>query len=185
MSRPPDNPTARVFFALWPTVAESGALAAWQVSLKQLCGGRAMRGETLHLTLVFIGGIERPRLEALRLAAQEVSVESFELCFDRAHYWGRNKIVYASPDQVPPQLARLVNALEQSLAKHGFKFDERERNPHITLLRNARGTDVELKVVQPVTWQARDFALVESVPQGALMGYRVLDRFPLERTGCA
>jgi 2'-5' RNA ligase len=58
MDHSPDNPTARVFFALWPTPAESAQLAAWQAPLKSLCGGRAMRGETLHNTLAFIGDVD-------------------------------------------------------------------------------------------------------------------------------
>lgn len=88
MSYSSDNPIARVFFALWPSVEESGALAAWQVLLKDLCGGRAVRAETLHATLVFIGEIKQARLEALQLAAQEVVAESFELRFEKARYWG-------------------------------------------------------------------------------------------------
>ncbi len=183
MSQPPDKPTARVFFALWPTEAESGALAAWQMPLKQLCGGRAVLGKTLHLTLAFLGGIEQIRLESLIRAAQEVRTEDFELCFDGAHFWGRNHIVYAAPDHVPPQLVRLTGALEQSLDTHGFKFDQHEFKPHITLLRNARGTNAELNVMQPVHWQVMDFALAESVPQGGVMGYRVLARFPLKTGG--
>ena len=73
MNHPSDNPTARVFFALWPAAIESAQLAAWQAPLKRLCGGRAMRGETLHNTLVFIGEVELYGLEVLQLAAQEVS----------------------------------------------------------------------------------------------------------------
>jgi len=58
MNRPSDKPTARVFFALWPKPAESKHLAAWQAPLERLCGGRAMRSETLHNTLVFIGDVD-------------------------------------------------------------------------------------------------------------------------------
>lgn len=142
-----------------------------------------MRSETLHLTLVFIGGIERTRFESLRHAAQEVSTEGFELCFDRAHYWGRNHLVFAAPDPVPPPLGRLLGALEQALAMHGFTFDEREHKPHITLLRNAQWTAAALNVMPQVCWWIQDFALVESVPQDGMMGYRVLARFPLKTAG--
>ncbi|MDO8263236.1 MAG: RNA 2',3'-cyclic phosphodiesterase [Gallionella sp.] len=183
MEHPSDNLNARVFFALWPTIAESGALAAWQAPLKHLCGGRAMRGETLHATLVFIGGIEQARLEALQLAAQEVGAEGFDLCFDEARYWGHNHIVYAAPDLVPQQLAQLVGALEQRLTRHYFKFDRREHKPHITLLRNARWTDAALPAMQPVCWQIMDFALVQSAHQEGLADYRVLARFPLGSSG--
>ncbi len=176
-------PAARVFFALWPRAAERDHLAAWQTPLKQLCGGRAMRGKTLHNTLVFIGAVEQSRLEALRLAALEVSSESFELCFDTARYWGHNHIVYAAPEYLPQQLAQLVGDLEQSLVRHRFKFDIRVYKPHVTLLRNARWTDAPLPAMQSACWQVDDFTLVESVPQDGLAVYRVLARFPLRSGG--
>ncbi|MBI2285904.1 MAG: RNA 2',3'-cyclic phosphodiesterase [Nitrosomonadales bacterium] len=182
MNHPPDNPTARVFFALWPAATESAQLAAWQAPLKRLCGGRAMRGETLHNTLAFIGDVELYALEALQLAAQEVSGEGFELCFNDARYWGHNHIVYAAPHHVPRQLVNLADALGQRLDAHRFQFDRRAYKPHVTLLRNARWSDTPLPAMQPVCWQVGDFALMQSVPQDGLTDYRVLARFPL-RTG--
>lgn len=183
MSRPSDNPAARVFFALWPKAAESKQLAAWQVPLKRLCGGRAMRGETLHNTLVFVGNVESYGLEVLQLAAQEVSGEGFELCFDEARYWGHNHIVYAAPRHVPQQLLQLVDALGRRLVAHRFEFDRRTYKPHVTLLRNARWSDTALPAMQPVSWQMGDFALVQSVPREGLTDYRVLARFPLSPCG--
>ena len=145
--------TVRVFFALWPTAAEYGQIGAWQKPLMNLAGGRAMRTDMLHATLVFVGAIGQSRLEALQLAAQEVDAAEFELCFDEARYWGHNHIVYAAPKRVPQQLVQLVGALEQRLAAHHFKFDQREHKPHITLLRNARWS-APLPVMPPVRWQS-------------------------------
>ena len=179
MSIPSDQCSARVFFALWPSAPERDRLAVWLTPLQRLCGGRAMRGETLHNTLVFIGEVEKYELEALQLAAQEVSAESFELCFDEARYWGHNHIVYAAPSKVPQQLALLVSELEQHLALHHFKFDRREYKPHVTLLRNAHWTDVRLPKCCRLRWQISDFALVQSLSHGGLASYRVLARFPL------
>lgn len=142
-----------------------------------------MRGETLHTTLVFVGELERSRLEALQLAAQEVDGERFALCFDEARYWGHNHIAYAAPRHVPQQLARLVGALEQRLARHHFKFDRREYKPHVTLLRNAQWSDTPLPEMRRVCWQARDFALLQSVQQDGVASYRVLARFPLASGG--
>ena len=183
MSHTSDKPSARVFFALWPKAAESGQLAAWQAQLKRLCGGRAMRGETLHNTLAFIGDVELYGLEVLQLAAQEVSGEGFELCFDEARYWGHNHIVYAAPRHVPPQLLNLADALGRRLDAHRFQFDRRDYKPHVTLLRNAHGSDTPLPALPPVSWQVEDFALVRSVPRDGLTDYRVLARFPLNPGG--
>lgn len=179
MERLTDNRSVRVFFALWPTAAERDLLGTWQKPLVKLAGGRVMRVDMLHATLVFIGAIEPARLEVLQLAAQEVDAPGFELCFDEACYWGHNHIVYAAPKRVPQQLAQLVGALEQRLAAHRFEFDQREYKPHITLLRNARWSDAPLPAMQPACWRINDFALVQSAQQQGAPGYRVLARFPL------
>lgn len=171
--------SARVFFALWPDDAGRAALAAWQPALHKLCGGRSMRADVLHATLVFLGDVVPHRLEALQLAAQEVEGASFDLAFDVAHYWGHNHIVFAAPHIVPPQLAQLVQALEQRLSKHRFHFDQRPFKPHITLLRHAQWSDAPLPEMQRVVWRIRDFALVQSVPDEEGANYQVLARFPL------
>lgn len=176
---PADKPTARVFFALWPTATESRQLVGWQTPLHHLCGGRTMRRETLHSTLVFLGEIESSRLEALQLAAQEVSGKSFELCFDTARYWGHNHIVYATASHLPQPLLQLADALAQQLKRHRFKFDQRDYTLHTTLSRNARWTDAPLPTMQPVRWQVKDFVLVQSVARDEGVDYRVLVRFPL------
>ena len=155
------------------------ALAAWQPSLHELCGGRAMRADTLHSTLVFLGDVVQHRLEALQLAAQEVEGESFELALDAARYWGHNHIVYAAPRAVPPQLTQLVHDLEQRLSTHRFRFDKREYKPHVTLLRHAQWSDDPLPEMRPVVWQASSFALVQSAPDEQGANYRVLARFSL------
>lgn len=179
MSNQADYSFVKVFFALWPSATERGHLAEWQEPLQHLCGGRSMRGEMLHNTLVFIGNVKQSRLEALQLAAQEVNGNALELRFDAAHYWGHNHIVYASPSHVPQQLVQLVSTLEQSLVRHRFKIEQREYKPHVTLLRNARWTDAPLPDMRPVRWQIKDFALVQSAQQDGQSNYRVLATFPL------
>jgi len=82
------NMTARVFFALWPNDAEHAALAAWQLPLKKLCGGRQLPAANLHNTLVLLGDAQLDRLEALQLAAQEVNGAEFLLAFDIARTGG-------------------------------------------------------------------------------------------------
>ena len=179
MSHRPDRSSIKVFFALWPAAEERMRLAEWQKPLKLLCGGRAMRNENLHNTLVFIGNIARSRLVSLQLAAQEVNGESFGLTYDVSRYWGHNHIVYAAPAKLPRQLTQLVMALQQNLLTHGFYFDLREYRPHVTLLRNAHWTDAPLPEMQPVYWQVKDFVLVQSEQHEGHSGYRVLSRFPL------
>lgn len=153
----------RLFFALWPGDAGRAAITRWQAPLGKLCGGRAMRPETLHCTLVFLGKVDEQRLEALKLAAAEVAFRPFRLEFARAGYWGHNHIVYAAPATTPPPLAGLVGDLETSLRRHRFRFDRRPYTPHVTLLRNTRWSDAPLPPMPAVRWQVRRYALVQSL----------------------
>lgn len=173
----------RVFFALWPQAAQRAALAAWQAPLKKLCGGKAMRADTLHSTLVFLGDVAPHRLEALQLAAREVAVAPFEVCFDVARYWGHNHIAYAAPDEVPELLRQLVSELEQKLRRHRFRFDRRSYQPHVTLLRHARWDDHPLPMPPAVRWRVREFVLVQSLTDENGARYEVLARFPLVGPG--
>ena len=169
--------SVRVFFALWPKREVSAALAAWQSRLQSLCGGLPMRADSLHTTLSFLGEIDATRLEALKLAAQEVTLEPFELCFDMARYWGHNHIAYAAPSQVPMRLLRLVDELERRLSKHRFHFERRHYKPHVTLLRHAQWTDEALPELPVVVWQVGDFVLVRSMRDEQGTHYEVLARF--------
>ena len=174
-------PTLRLFFALWPSSAECAALSAWHSPLRKLCGGRVMRTDTLHSTLVFLGEVEKARLQALRQAAQETKAGRFELKLTSAHYWGHNHIVYAAPDATPPQLAELVQGLESALRTYHFNFDKRPYKPHVTLLRNAHWNDVPLPPLPVVHWKFNDFVLVQSLrDEDGTPHYEVLARFPLK-----
>lgn len=176
------NKSERVFFALWPNAGERAALAAWQPALRAACGGKAMRTDTLHVTLVFLGNVAQHRLEALQLAAQEVQGNTFDLSLDIAQYWGHNHIVYAAPRVIPQPLTHLAHKLEQRLTAHRFHFDKRpEYKPHATLLRHARWNDAPLPEMRAVIWRPREFVLVRSLSDEQGAHYEVLARFPLQR----
>jgi 2'-5' RNA ligase len=174
------NNPARVFFALWPNAVERNQLAAWQIPLKSLCGGRVMRADTLHNTLIFIGDIQSDRLALLRQTAEKTDIPGFDLNFDQVRYWNHNHIVYATPSSVPENLTKLVGTLATNLSAQGFKFDRREYCPHVTLLRNAHFNAESLPVLTPVQWKIREFALVQSLHREEKTDYPILARFPLK-----
>jgi 2'-5' RNA ligase len=167
----------RLFFALWPAEAEQAALAAWQTPLHKICGGRIMRPDTLHATLVFLGEVAADRLESVRVAAQETDFRAFELVLAQAHYWKHNHIVYATPDMIPPPLSELVAGLQRNLRKHRFQFENRPYKPHVTLLRDAQWGRDALPPMPAVRWQVKDFVLVRSMNDGHGARYEALARF--------
>ncbi|MDP2761077.1 MAG: RNA 2',3'-cyclic phosphodiesterase [Sideroxyarcus sp.] len=171
----------RLFFALCPNAAERAALAAWQAPLQELCGGKVMRPDILHCTLVFLGEVAEQHVQALCLAAREVDFHSFELDLTTAHFWGHNHIVYAAPDAVPPALNTLVFNLECALRKQRFRLERHPYQPHVTLLRHALWSDAPLPVLPRVRWQINDFALVQSLSDEQGAHYKLLSHFPVQR----
>lgn len=169
---------ARLFFAAWPTPEVQRSLGEVARALQRECGGRAVPVLNIHLTLVFLGNVERafqPRLEALAAA---VTASRFELRVGRVAYWRHNRIVWAGVEESPEALRALVARLEQALAGVGWRLDQRPYSPHITLLRNARRAPAA-DHASAVTWPVADFALVESVQRERARAYAVLRKWPL------
>ena len=63
--------TVRLFFALWPSPPLAASLAGWAQQARLTCGGRAMRTETLHLTLAFLGPVDAALADELAAATPE------------------------------------------------------------------------------------------------------------------
>ncbi len=171
--------TARVFFALWPTPDERGKFCTWQQMLQAQCGGRIMRPETLHVTLVFLGEVPANRMPTLLSLAEKISTGCFQLYFDEVKYWEHNHILYAATDTVPTALICLVQELELRLTLNQFAFDQREYHPHVTLLRNVPPLTFVPQQEPKIEWNNHYFVLLQSNSNGGVAHYRILGRYPL------
>ena len=170
---------ARVFFALWPDEAVRGELARAARALHAACGGRVARPENVHLTLVFLGDVERGRLDALREAASAVRAPAHDLPLERFGWFRRNRVAWAGPERTPAETLELVHGLEAALKQARFAFDARPYEAHITLLRKAEcGKD--LPKIAPIRWAAREFVLVESELNAGGSIYRITGRWALQ-----
>lgn len=172
----------RVFFAIWPDETALEKLSALAQAGGKLCGGRAMRPDSLHMTLVFIGAASPGQLECLKEAAAGVNAAPFEMVIDRLGWWPHNRILWAGCHAVPSGERRLYDGLVQSIVAKGFQPDARPHVPHVTLVRHGHG--VSLPDLQtPIRWWVREFSLVESFLQPSGARYRVLERWSL-RSEC-
>lgn len=170
-------PAARLFFALWPDAAAAAALHAHARALQPACGGRVTRRGALHLTLVFLGAVDRARLAPIEAAAAACRAPGFTLELTETGGWRRTGVVWAAPATVPPALPALVAALEGALAAVGCAFDRRVFTPHVTLLREARPP--ASAPLLAVAWPVRGFTLVESLREAGGPRYVVRARFAL------
>ena len=166
-----------MFFALWPEPDVSDRLAAAARAAQVRCGGRLMRRETVHLTLVFVGDVAEPAVEILRRAASKVHAARFCLNLDRLGCWRHNGIVWAGCAASPP-LVELAARLAGNLSGSGLPLAQREFAPHLTLLRNARCA--ALPALAAIDWPVTEFVLVESRRSAAGAAYDVIGRWPLK-----
>lgn len=178
MSLTPAVRPARLFFALWPDAAARARLSAWAGIAHAAVGGRMTAAANLHVTLFFLGAVERARIAALEAAAETVAGPPFALTFDRVGYWRHNRIVWAGAQASPPALIALEASLRSALARAGWAGDDRPYQPHVTLVRNAVRRPAAL-TLEPYTLAVREFVLVESEPDGGGVRYVVRRCWPL------
>lgn len=172
----------RLFFALWPAEDVRERLAAAARSAQALRGGRAMRAETLHLTLAFIGAFPRGRLAELLALAAGIEVEGFGFCLDRLGAWERKRLLWAGCSAPVEALGRLADRLAARLVDAGVVGGKPAFTPHVTLVRKAR-PEGGLPCLEPIVWAVRDFVLVRSVLSAKGADYEVVGRWPSAQPG--
>lgn len=141
------------------------------------CGGRAVRGANIHLTLAFLGAVPASRIAALSTIASGIAAASFTLDLDRTGYWRHNRVVWVGVRQCPLPLRQLAGALAESMRANGFRHETRDYVPHITLLRDARRGPAS-PMPAPLAWQVSNFVLVRSTPGTASSEYEIIGRWP-------
>jgi 2'-5' RNA ligase len=91
------------------------------VELAGPTGGRALSAANLHLTVGFIGMIDRARLAALRAVGElaRAGVAPFRLRLDRIGRFARARVAWAGVSVLPPELQRLHDELGEGCRSAG------------------------------------------------------------------
>ncbi len=163
--------TVRLFFALWPDASATEKMHRLARDHIDQYGGRAMRPETLHLTLAFLGDLPVECLQAALTAGDDLQAASFRLALDRLAYWAHNRLLWAGCSTPNPELPLLAAALHERLRQSGFALEKRAFLPHMTLARNLQRSPPKEAAIAPVEWECRDFVLVRSLNSGAGADY--------------
>lgn len=174
----PEQSAARLFFALWPDDATRLALGRLARALHEQCGGRQVREQNIHLTLVFLGAVPAGLAPALVRMAEETHGESFHLALDKLEYWRHNHIVCVGTTRCPAALRDLCARLAKAADSLGIRTEARDYVPHITLLRKA-----ERPPSQPdfgsIEWRIGEFALMQSLARPGGVAYEMIGRWEL------
>lgn len=169
---------SRLFFALWPDDAVTLKLARYRLELARACEGRAVRPDTLHITLVFIGEVSETRVAELAACAGRVTARGFDLVVDTAGCFETAHVGWLGCSQPPAALFDLQLALRTEAAQAGFGSDARPFKPHLTVVRNV-GLRFKRRQLPGINWPVRSFNLIESVLTESGPAYKILGTWQL------
>jgi len=157
---PKPDTRKRLFFALWPNAK--------------------LQNRIFQQSLVFLGPVSNELQSCLRKKASSIEVSGFDLELSKIGSFNRSQVIWLGPDRISQHLQELQQQLTQVQADCGLQPEARPFAPHMTLMRNARSGCSSLRTAC-ISWQIRDFALIESITHPSGAEYRVLARWPLTR----
>jgi len=188
MSARPES--LRAFLALVPDAAARAEAARVAELLRRDGRSSALRWvapESYHVTLHFLGSLERARLPLLaeHLAAELAGEAPFALGLERVGAFPttrRARVVVLELGPVAPA-ARLAATCGRAPERLGIELEERAFRPHLTLARARRGQRppalVELPTVAPLSFPVCDVVLFESQLAPGGSRYTPVERWSL------
>jgi RNA 2',3'-cyclic 3'-phosphodiesterase len=174
----------RLFFALWPDADTRRQFAGLAAQLTLPSSSPLVPSENYHLTVAFIGEVERSRLENLLMVGAAQRASCFTVTLDVVEFWARPKILVTAAQKIPLGLQSLWAQLRDDMATHQFA-DSGAHPPlraHVTLARKVSQAPV-LPAMSPLEWSASSFSLICSETGGTHSVYTVVGTWPLLYTG--
>ncbi|HST36415.1 MAG TPA: RNA 2',3'-cyclic phosphodiesterase [Allosphingosinicella sp.] len=174
----------RLFVAIRPPAAIRSILLG---AMGGISGARWQSDDQLHLTLRFVGEVDRHRAGDVHAALGAVHQAPFEIAMKGIGHFDRRgwpDAVWAGVTPHAP-LQSLHNKVDAALSRVGVEPDQRAFLPHITLARLKRSSGPvgnfmeEAGGLASPPFTVDQFALFESdlTPDGAV--YSIVERYPL------
>jgi RNA 2',3'-cyclic 3'-phosphodiesterase len=158
-----NEPQSRLFFALGCSPALRKTISHWRTSLS-LRTGRPVPAANFHLTLLFLGAVDKALIPGVCAAASNIRLpgKSLTLCLDRLEVWRKSGVLVLGPSDACADLMRLAYALEQAMLAFGRAKEDMEFRPHLTLVRDYRLPVPEAVSPPEFVLRADRFTLYES-----------------------
>lgn len=171
----------RLFVALRPPALLRSRLIA---AMGGIPAARWQRDDQLHLTLRFIGEVDRHAGEDIAAALGAIYFPRFMLALDGIGQFDRKGRVDTLWAGVTPhdEVARLQAKVTQALARVGIAPEQRAYLPHITIARFGRAAApaaVPAGTISSEAFEMTEFCLYESVLGHDGAAYMIVERYPL------
>jgi RNA 2',3'-cyclic 3'-phosphodiesterase len=181
MERPAKAQTLRVFFALVPDAATQALLGVLARDVAVRAGGRAIADVNIHMTLAFVGDVDRDRIDVLREIVIALPREAFALSLDCVGTFRHSDIAWIAPSHVPDALLELQSRLAAALAKNDFEIEKRPFHAHVTLARRCTRNAAKAHS-KPIEWRVQRVALLASIADNGGVCYSELAGVSLVET---
>lgn len=175
----------RLFVAATPPAAIRAALIA---AMGGVPGARWQTDEQLHITLRFIGEVERHRAEDIAASLGHVRHPAMMLALGACGTFARQGRIDTLWAGIQPRdrIKPLHDKIDRVLVQVGVPADTRAFLPHITLARFARGAAPTAEVAQRLSiallpaFPIERFALYESHLSADGASYEPIAHYPLQ-----
>ena len=170
----------------WPGAKPPSPLLI--ASMGGISGARWQSDDQLHLTVRFIGEVDRHQAGDVDAALGGVHQPRFEIAINGIGHFerrGQPEAVWAGVSPHEP-LKALHKKVDQAIARVGIAPEQRAYLPHITLARLKRGSGPVGNLLEQsgglasAPFTVDQFGLYESklTPEGAV--YALVERYPLD-----
>lgn len=173
----------RLFVAIRPPETVRERLLDLMEGVSEL---RWQQEEQLHLTLRFIGEVDRPVADDVATALKTLRFEPFSLALDGVGQFEKRRHGALWAGVAPKDQLKALNAkVERACQSAGIPAEQRAYHPHITLARwkgRPPGLDQFLRQnagTSSDSWQVGEFILYESRLGRDGAHYEPVERYPL------
>jgi 2'-5' RNA ligase len=170
---------ARLFFAIELPQAVKDQLELLQQTHSPF-SGRAVKPHNFHITLQFLGAVDRSTIHDLADSIESPQIKPFNLNIERFAYYPKTEIGCVEINQGQQQLKSLKKYINSSLSQAGFHFakDKHEFRPHVTLSRECQPLG-DIQKILDISFKAESFCLMESIQNEKGVYYEVLEEWPI------
>lgn len=170
---------ARLFFAI--DISQSTKNQLEKIQQKNpVFAGRAVKVHNFHITLQFLGSLDRQKIPDLIDTIDSPGIKPFSLSLERYAYYPKAEVGCIEVVQGKDKLKEVRKRINQSIAQEGF-FAPKEKHgfrPHVTLFRDCQPVG-DLQQTLGIELKAEHFCLMESVQNEKGVYYEVLEEWPL------
>ena len=163
----------RIFLALWPDEDVVRKIKQHAIKYFSGCQGRVLQKSNWHITLTYFGSSDAQSQLCIEKQADNIKSKPFELSLSKCGFWKKPAVAWLAPSVIPDELRCLAFDIQQNIIPCGYKPEDRDYNPHITLVRKAKQFP-STNEIQPIPWLVNKFCLVESKTEEEGVRYSIL-----------